>query len=330
MARSDGFSGLSEFLAVARHASFRAAAAELGVTPAAVSQAVRTLEAKTGLVLFQRTTRRVGLTEAGEKLLARVRPAAAEIAEAFDALSDLRERPAGLLRLSVPRVAVPLVIEPVLAGFRRAYPDVAVDIDVNDAAVDLTANNLDAGIRIGELVESDMIAVRLTPDLRWSVLGTPSYFAARGRPRTPEELTHHECIRYRFLTAGSIYRWEFVRGGREFSVEVPGHVTVNDGALMMSLALKGMGLIYTADRFAARELAAGELETVLEEFLPTSPGLFLYFPARTQTQPKLRAFIDMLTASTKQRPHPTQTAGQRHRRERGARVSPGTGRRLRR
>ena len=211
MARSDGFSGLSEFLAVARHASFRAAAAELGVTPAAVSQAIRTLESKTGLVLFQRTTRHVGLTEAGESLLARGRPAAAEpaesaaaeIADAFDALTDLRDRPAGLLRLSVPRVAVPLVIEPVLADFRRAYPDVSVDVDVDDGTVDLTANNLDAGVRIGEMVERDMIAVRLTPDLKWCVLGAPSYFAARGRPRTPEELTRHECIRYRFLTAGS-------------------------------------------------------------------------------------------------------------------------------
>jgi DNA-binding transcriptional LysR family regulator len=301
MARSDGFSGLSEFLSVARHASFRAAAAELGVTPAAVSQAIRTLETKTGLVLFQRTTRRVGLTEAGEKLLARVRPAAAEIDGAFEALTDLRERPAGLLRLSVPRVALPLVIEPALPEFRRAYPDVAVDIDVNDAAVDLMANNLDAGIRIGEQVERDMIAVRLTPDLRWCVLGSPAYFAARGRPRTPEELTRHECIRYRFLTAGSIYRWEFVRAGREFSVDAPGNVTVNDGGLMMTCALKGMGLVYTADLFAARELAAGQLESVLEEFLPTTPGLFLYFPARTQTQPKLRAFIDMLTATSKRR-----------------------------
>jgi DNA-binding transcriptional LysR family regulator len=301
MARSDGFSGLSEFLSVAKHASFRAAAAELGVTPAAVSQAIRTLETKTGLVLFQRTTRRVGLTEAGEKLLARVRPAAAEIVRAFEALTDLRERPAGLLRLSVPRVALSLVIEPALADFRRAYPDVAVDIDVNDAAVDLTTNNLDAGIRIGEQVERDMIAVRLTPDLRWSVLGSPAYFAARGRPRTPEELTRHECIRYRFLTAGSIYRWEFVRSGREFSVDVPGGVTVNDGDLMMKCALKGMGLAYSADLFAARELAAGQLESVLEEFLPTTPGLFLYFPARTQTQPKLRAFIDMLTATGKRR-----------------------------
>jgi DNA-binding transcriptional LysR family regulator len=134
------------------------------------------------------------------------------------------------------------------------------------------------------------------------VLGAPSYFAAHGRPRTPEELTRHECIRYRFLTAGSIYRWEFVRGRREFSVEVRGGVTVNDGALMMTLALKGMGLIYTADLFAAREVAAGQLESVLHEFLPTSPGLFLYFPARTQVQPKLRALIDMVTEKRQRSP----------------------------
>jgi DNA-binding transcriptional LysR family regulator len=198
-------------------------------------------------------------------------------------------------------MAVPLVMEPMLDAFRRAYPDVGVDIDVNDAVVDLTANTLDAGIRIGEMVERDMIAVRLTPDLRWLVLGAPSYFAARGRPRTPEELTRHECIRYRFLTAGSIYRWEFMRGGREFSVDAPGGVTVNDGDLMVSCAVKGLGLIYHADLCVARELAAGQLEPVLEEFAPTSPGLFLYFPARTQTQPKLRAFIDMLTAKPNKR-----------------------------
>ena len=134
------------------------------------------------------------------------------------------------------------------------------------------------------------------------MLGAPSYFAAHGRPRTPEELTRHECIRYRFLTAGSIYRWEFVRGRREFSVEVRGGVTVNDGALMMTLALKGMGLIYTADLFAARDVAAGQLESVLHEFLPTSPGLFLYFPARTQVQQKLRALIDMVTEKRQRSP----------------------------
>ena len=299
MARIDAFSGLSEFLAVAQHSSFRAAAADLGVTPAAVSQAIRALEARTGLVLFQRTTRRVGLTEAGTRLLARVKPATGEIGSAFDELADLRSRPAGLLRLTVPRVAVPIIVEPVLGEFRRAYPDITVDIDVSDATVDLTRHHFDAGIRIGEYLERDMIAVRVTPDIRWSVLGAPAYFAARGRPRTPEDLTRHECIRYRFVTSGSVYRWEFERAGREFSVDVPGGITLNDSSLMLTLARTGAGLIYVGDLFAARELAAGELESVLEAFLPTTPGLFLYFPTRTQLQPKLRAFVDFLTAFAK-------------------------------
>src|SRR5689334_13879703 len=178
MARTDGFTGLSEFLAVAEHASFRIAAARLNVTPAAVSQAIRALETRLGLPLFQRTTRRVGLTEAGQSLLARLRPAAAEIHEALEALGDMRQRPAGLLRLSVPRIAVSLIIEPVLADFRRAYPEVGVEIDVSDGNVDLTAGGFDAGIRIGESIDRDMIAVRVTPDIHWSILGAPAYFAA--------------------------------------------------------------------------------------------------------------------------------------------------------
>ena len=293
MARINAFTGLSEFLAVAEHASFRAAAAELRVTPAAVSQAIRALEARVGMPLFQRTTRHVALTEAGAAFLARLRPAAGEIGEALEALATLRRRPIGHLRLSVPRIALDLVIVPVLPEFRRVYPDVKVEVEVDDTSVDLTAARLDAGIRIGGFIERDMVAVRLTPDLRWSVLGAPSYFAARGRPRAPEELTEHECIRYRFPTARVVYRWEFVRKGKAFSLDPPGSVVVNDHMTMIALASRGVGLAYTADLIAARELAAGELEPVLASHLPTRPGLFLYFPARNQAQPKLRAFIDL-------------------------------------
>jgi len=299
MARTDGFTGLSEFLAVAEHASFRVAAARLNVTPAAVSQAIRALESRLGLPLFQRTTRRVGLTEAGQSLLARLRPAATEIHDALEALGDLREHPGGLLRISVPRMVVTLIIDPVLPEFRRAYPDVNVEIDVSDANVDLTADGFDAGIRIGESIERDMIAVRISSDIHWSILGAPAYFARRGRPRTPEELMNHECIRYRFPSARTIYRWEFERDGREFSLDPPGAVIVNDGDLLISLAKRGMGLAYTADLAVVREIAAGELEPVLSSFLPVTPGMFLYFPARTQTQPKLRAFIDVLTTFAK-------------------------------
>jgi DNA-binding transcriptional LysR family regulator len=295
MGRIDAFTGLSEFLAVAEHASFRAAAAELRVTPAAVSQAIRSLEARVGLPLFQRTTRHVALTEAGAAFLARLRPAATEIGDALSALATLRQRPIGHLRLSVPRIALDLVVVAVLPGFRQTYPDVKVEIDVDDTSVDLTAGRFDAGIRIGEFIERDMIAVRLTPDFRWSVLGAPSYFAARGRPRSPQDLTKPECIRYRFPTARVVYRWEFLRKGREFSLDPPGSVVVNDHMTMIALAKKGVGLAYTADLIAAREVASGELEPVLASHLPTRRGLFLYFPAKNQTQPKLRAFIDLTT-----------------------------------
>jgi DNA-binding transcriptional LysR family regulator len=301
MSRADAFSGLSEFLAVARLASFRAAAAELHVTPAAVSQAVRALEGRVGSVLFQRTTRSVALTEAGAHFLARLQPAASEIDEALDALRRMRGRAAGSLRLSVPRIALDLVIVPVLAEFRRAYPDIKVELEVDDASVDLAARRLDAGIRIGEFIARDMIAVRLTPDFRWLVLGTADYFAQRGRPRTPQELIKHECIGYRFPTAQAVYRWEFVRGGREFTLDPPGSIIVNDHLTMIALARTGVGLAYTADLVAARELAAGELEPVLASHLPKKPGLFLYFPARSQAQPKLRAFIDVATALLRRR-----------------------------
>jgi len=295
VARVDTFTGLTELLAVAEHASFRAAAAALHVTPAAVSQAIRALEARVGMLLFQRTTRKVALTEAGVQLVARLRPATAEIGDAFEALATLRQRPSGLLRLSVPRIALELVIVPVVAELRRAYPEIRVELDVDDASVDLTAGRFDAGIRIGELVERDMIAVRLTPAFRWVVVGAPAYFAARGRPRSPRDLVDHECINYRFPTAKAVYRWQFVRAGREFSLAPPGGIVVNDHLTMIALARTGVALAYTADLVAARELAAGELQAVLKPHLPTRPGLFLYCPARSQTQPKLRAFIDVAT-----------------------------------
>lgn len=295
----DPFDGLKAFLLVAQHKSFTQAARELGMSSAAVSQTIRTLETRLGLPLFQRTTRRVGLTEAGASLHARLRPAAVEITDAIESLNSFRDRPVGHLRLTVPRIALPLVIEPILAQFRRAYPEVSVEIAVEDAVVDLATRGFDAGIRIGEYIDADMVAVRLTPDITWSVLGAPAYFAAKGRPATPEELTRHECILYRFPTSGAIHRWEFVRDRREFAVNVPGKVITSDSLLLISLARTGIGLTYSADLVAAEDVAAGTLERVLDSFLRRTPGLFLYFPARMQTQPKLRAFIDIAVAHLK-------------------------------
>ncbi|WP_438010445.1 LysR substrate-binding domain-containing protein [Sorangium sp. So ce321] len=292
---TDRFEGLTVFLTVARRRSFRAAAAELGVTAGAVSQSIQALERRVGLPLFARTTRRVGLTEAGEKLLERLAPAASEIGAALEALGELRERPAGLLRLTVPRMAVPFVIEPVLPRFRRAHPGVEVEISVDNTFVDLAETGFDAGVRIGEALAKDMIAVRLTGDLRWIVVGAPAYFAAHGRPEVPEDLLAHACIRYRFQSA-ALYRWEFARDGREIAVDVPGAITVNDGELALSLAREGLGLAYTADTVVAEDLARGTLATALDAYAPAGPGLFLYFPARAQTQAKLRAFIDTALA----------------------------------
>jgi DNA-binding transcriptional LysR family regulator len=292
MARTDIFTGVAEFLAVAERASFRAAAADLGVTPPAVSQAVRALEARVGLPLFQRTTRTVTLTEAGTALFEQLSPAALNIREALESLAALRSRPVGTLRLSVPRIALELVLWDVIHAFRLAYPEISIDLDVNDASIDITADQFDAGIRIGEFIERDMIAVRLTDDLRWVVVGSPDYFATHGRPVTPKDLLEHQCIRYRFPTAKTIYRWEFVRRGKAYTVEPRGGVTVNDHLSMIELAVRGVGLAYTNDLVARRALATGALEEVLAGHLPIKRGLFLYFPARNQYQPKLRAFID--------------------------------------
>ncbi|WFU46574.1 LysR family transcriptional regulator [Sinorhizobium terangae] len=292
---TDPFSGLMEFLAVAEHRSFTAAAATLGVTPNAVSQTIKALETRLGVQLFVRTTRRVALTEAGSALLLRARPAASEIAEAYDLLGGFRDRPIGNLRLTVPRMAIPLVLTPLLPRFRQAYSDVSVEVSIDDAAIDITERGFDAGIRIGEAVEKDMVAVRLTPDIGWAVVGAPAYFARRGRPATPEELTRHESIRYRYPTSGTIYRWEFEREGRDFSVDAPGGLTVNDFLLLIELAQAGMGLAYLPEPSVREAVAAGRLERVLHAYLPTSPGLFIYFPAKAQTQPKLRAFLDLTT-----------------------------------
>lgn len=298
---NDPFNGLKEFLAVAEASSFTAAAATLGVTPNAVSQTIRALEARLGLQLFVRTTRRVALTEAGLAFLKRVRPAAAEIADAYELLGDFRDRPMGNLRLTVPRMAIPLVLAPLLPRFRQAYPDVSVEVSIDDAAVDITEHGFDAGMRIGEAVERDMIAVRLTQDITWAVVGSPSYFVKHGRPATPEELTRHEAIRYRYPGSGTIYRWEFERDGRDVSVDAPGALTVNDFQMLIEMAEAGTGLAYLPDLSVRDAVTGGRLERVLEAYLPTSPGLFIYFPAKAQTQPKLRAFLDLAAKVMRER-----------------------------
>jgi DNA-binding transcriptional LysR family regulator len=289
--RRDQLDGVVAFLRVAERRSFTAAAAELGVTPAAVSHTIKQLEARIGVALFARTTRDVGLTEAGRRFLEHARPGLAQISEAFEAARRLGDAPSGLLRLNVPRVALPGIVEPVLTEFRAAYPAVEVEITVEDRSVNIVEEGFDAGIRLGEMIEADMVGVRLTPPFRCAIVASPAYLARRGRPVRPEELRVHDCINFR-QGRGTLYRWEFEEGGREWEMAVPGPLATNDGALMMAACVQGLGLAYTLEPVAAPLVEQGLLKRVLEPFCPETPGFFLYFPHRAQVMPKLRAFAD--------------------------------------
>jgi DNA-binding transcriptional LysR family regulator len=261
-----------------------------------VSKAIRLFEKRHGVALFQRTTRRVALTEAGHAIFLRLRPAATQISEAFAGLSGFRDRPMGLLRITAP-LSTAYLLNPLVPAFRQAYPDVTLEISLDEALVDLVADGYDAGIRLGDSVEKDMVAIRLTPEVTWSIVGAPDYLAKAGRPSRPEDLVRHECIRYRFLSSKVIHRWGFTRGKRDFLVDVSGGLIVSDRRLLVDCAVQGLGLAFVTDREAREHVAAGRLEPMLQSFIPADSGLFLYFPERAQTQLKLRVFIDMLKAT---------------------------------
>jgi DNA-binding transcriptional LysR family regulator len=292
--KNTSLDGIRNFLAVAEHKSFSAAALHLGVTPTAVSKAVKVLEQQHGLMLFKRNTRSVALTEVGASLYGSLARATTQIDDAFAALAVFRDRPVGNLRLTVPRALGALVMKAVMPRFRSEFPEVTIDLSLDDGAVDLVAQGYDAGIRLGQSVEQDMVAVRLTGDLSWSVVGSPDYFERAGRPATPEDLLRHETMRYRFHTSGALHKWRFVRDGEEFFVETAAAIVVNDTTLIADFARSGLGLAYMPDVEIEQDIASGRLERVLQSYVPVSTGLFLYFPARTQSQPKLRAFIDTI------------------------------------
>ncbi|ATA18134.1 DNA-binding transcriptional LysR family regulator [Gibbsiella quercinecans] len=291
--QKDQLDGIIPFLTVAKYLSFTRAAQVLNISSTAVSKAVQQFEQRHGVVLFQRTTRSVALTEPGLALFERLQPATAEIGDALAYLSNYQTHPTGTLRLTMTRIAMMLLVEPFVPDYCRAYPEVTLELSIDEGTVDLASGLYDAGIRLGETVEKDMVAVRLTPDLRWSVVGSSAYLARAGRPRNPEELTQHEGLIYRFVSSGQRHRWEFNRSGRDFFVDMPGRIVVNDRASLLSFARQGLGLAYVADIEAADDLAEGRLESVLRDFIQPTTGVYLYFPARTQAQPKLRAFIDM-------------------------------------
>ncbi|MBR0847333.1 LysR family transcriptional regulator [Bradyrhizobium diazoefficiens] len=289
--RQNKLDGIEAFLAVARHRNFRRAAAELAVTPSAISQAVRTLEARLGAALFIRTTRSVGLTEAGQRFASRAKPAFEELVAAGEAARDLGQRPAGLLRLAVPRAVVPLILEPVVAAFCQAYPEIEVEIAASEEMVDLAAQGFDAGIRLGQLIAPDMIAVRLTQPFPFMVVGSPGYLDGRKRPRRIDDLRQHACLRLRRAN-GSIAPWPFIDGNRTIEAVVSGPLIAHDYATLLGAAIQGVGLAQVPGPLARAAMEDGRLLQVLAPFAITGPGVFLYYPGKRQALPKLRAFIE--------------------------------------
>jgi DNA-binding transcriptional LysR family regulator len=289
--RQGALDGVEAFLSVAKHRSFRRAAAELGVTPSAISQAIRALEARIGAALFIRTTRSVGLTEAGERFLSRAKPAFEELIAASEAARDLGQRPTGLLRLSVPRAVVPLILEPVIGSFHQAYPEIEIEIAASAELIDIAAEGFDAGIRLGQFIAPDMVAVRLTPPFPLAVVGSPDYFHRRSQPHRIDDLRDHACLRMR-RSNGSIAPWQFADGNKTVEAIVSGPLIAHDYPTLVGAAIQGSGLIQIPGPLVTASLTNGRLHSVLTQFAVTTPGVFLYYPDKRQVLPKLRAFIE--------------------------------------
>ncbi|HLH43223.1 MAG TPA: LysR family transcriptional regulator [Bryobacteraceae bacterium] len=292
MERND-FSTLAAFLAVAEERSFTRAAKRYGVSPSAMSHSIRGLEEDIGVRLLSRTTRSVAPTEAGEQLLARLRPAFTDVQDAIGQLSGLRDKPAGRVRLLLPRLAGTTVLGPKLAKFTRDYPDVVLDITADDSRMDIVAGGFDAGIHFGEYIQKDMIAVRVSKDHRAAIVGAPEYFKAHPKPKTPHDLLKHRCINFRHGSSG-LYRWEFEKGKKSLSVAVNGPLIVDDVETLIRAAIDGVGLAFVSDERVMPQLESGELIRVLDDWCQPFPGFFLYYPSRRQQPAALSALIDIL------------------------------------
>jgi len=285
---------LLAFLAVAKERSFTRAAAKLGVSQSALSHTIRGLEERLGLRLLTRTTRSVAPTEAGERLLRTVGPRFEEIDAELAALSALREKPAGTIRITTGEHAAEAILWPVLAKLLPDYPDIKVEVIVDYGLTDIVAERYDAGIRLGEQVAKDMIAVRIGPDMRMAVVGAPAYFERRPGPKTPQDLTAHECINIRFPTHGGLYAWEFEKRGREMKVRVDGQLVFNNTALRMKAVLAGLGLACLPEDQVRTQLADGQLIRVLADWCPPFSGYHLYYPSRRQPTPAFALLVEAL------------------------------------
>ncbi len=284
-------SQLAVLAIVAEARSFRKAAVELGIAPSAVSHAVSALEASLGVRLIARTTRSVAPTEEGRLLLDTLAPALADIATAMDSLADRQGRPAGPLRITMPLIAAEDIVMPRLGAFLLAYPQIELDLRTDDRFEDIVEQGFDAGLRLGEHLEADMIAVRASGPWRGLIVGAPAYFEAHPKPLQPRELMQHRCIRRRF-SSGRIYRWELEKDGRQVTVDVKGPLIVSDQRLMRAAAIDGAGLAYVFDQRVMDDIDAGRLISVLEDWCPPFDGFSIYYPTRRQMRPALRAFID--------------------------------------
>lgn len=292
--RRENVSDLLAFLAVARERSFTRAAAKLGVSQSALSQTIRGLEVRLALRLLTRTTRSVSPTDAGERLLASVGSRFEEIEAELDALSELREKPAGTIRITAGEHAAYAVLSPALAKVLPTYPDIKVEVIVDYGFVDIVAQRFDAGVRSGEQVAKDMIAVRIGPDMRMAVVGAPSYFEKRPKPKKPQDLTEHNCINLRMPTYGGLYAWEFEKGKRELKVRVDGQLVFNTIRQRLDAALAGLGLAYMAEDVAQPHISQGNLIPVLEDWCAPFAGYHLYYPSRRQSSPAFNVLVDAL------------------------------------
>lgn len=292
--RNPGIEEMNAFAAIAERRSFAKAAVALGMSPSTLSQTIRELEERLGVRLLNRTTRSVAPTAAGERLLLTIGPRFEEIEAELAALGELREKPAGTLRITTSGYAADAILLPKLAKFLPKYPDIKVEISIDDRLVDIVAERFDAGVRDGELVAKDMVAVRIGPDLRMAVVGAPAYFAKRSPPKKPQDLTGHDCINLRLPTRGGLYAWEFEKGRRKLNVHAEGQLVFNRPAQMLNAALAGMGLAYLLEDVARPYLDEGRLERVLEDWCPPYPGYHLYYPSRRQPSPAFALLVDAL------------------------------------
>ena len=289
-----GFDELAALALVAKERSFTRAAAKLGVSPSALSQTIKGLEARLGLRLLTRTTRSVAPTEAGERLLQTVAPHLEEIEHALAALSEMRERPAGTIRITAGEHPVRSVLQPGLARLLPDYPDIHVEVIVDYGLIDIVAKGYEAGVRLGEQVAKDMIALRIGPDVRMAVVGSPAYFERHPRPQTPQDLTDHNCINMRLPTYGGLFPWEFEKDGRALNVRVDGQLVFNAIGPRVESALEGLGLAYMPEDVVAAYIAAGELVRVLDDWCPPFDGYHLYYPSRRQHSPAFSLLVEAL------------------------------------